>query len=142
MRRRNSAINAIQSLYDENVELKQKIEVLTSGSKQPRPDGDKTFNSFAVKMYELGFDHVKSKLKSHLKTRVDKNKDGSYHTYEQWLESMFESRYDDPFNNYDTRFLLDDFSRKELLELLEPWLRSEYKRLAENQRLSDIKPTE
>lgn len=29
MRRRNTAINAIQSLYDENVELKQKLDLFT-----------------------------------------------------------------------------------------------------------------
>lgn len=139
MKRRNAAINAVQSLYDENVELKQKLSALHSNFVGVEGE-DKTpnMNRFATMCFERGRDAIIKLVDNRFDKDIKKNKDESYETYDEWIHRTI-SGYSNPFDNYDTRFLLVEFSMKELLVELEPWLRGKYRTLLQNQRLNDIK---
>lgn len=133
MRRRNTAINAIQSLYDENVELKQKLDLFTkteTNKNHPQPEE----NRFAIMCYNIGVDRIMEEMDYRLRGEVVVNKDGTYPSYEQWLERIL-TTYRNPFDGK----LLREFSVNELVRALEPRLRQKHKEEVEKKRLNDLK---
>lgn len=111
MRRRNAAINAIQSLYDENVELKQKLDLFTkTGTNKNHPQSEE--NRFAIMCYNIVVDRIMEEMDYRLRGEVVVNKDGTYPSYEQWIERILTlTAYRNPFDEK----LLREFSVNELV---------------------------
>lgn len=135
---KSTLVNAIISIVDENTVLKHKLSTLEGKEKSVGNTNDSTpSNRFALMCYQRGLEELTKTLERRLDGEIKKNSDDSYWTYEQWLNNMLDG-YSNPFENYDTRYLLKEFSMNELVKELEPWLRQIYKKKAETKRLNDL----